>query len=143
MFGSILKKLRIEKSMTQSELAKLLNISPSTIGMYEQGRRDPDTSTVKFLAEFFNVSTDFLLGNSDSTESKQQSKNTSSNGNDIDSLSDPAKNNNPSANRMWTTINRASKLLPEDDLDEVADIIEDLFRRKFERMNKEKKSDIQ
>jgi transcriptional regulator with XRE-family HTH domain len=136
MFGSILRKLRIEKNMTQAELAKLLNISPSTIGMYEQGRRDPDTSTVKFLAEFFNVSTDFLLGNTDSREPDNNSKSTSIN---KDAASDSDKNSNPHVERMWTTINRASQYLPPDDLDEVADIIEDLFKRKFERINKENK----
>ena len=62
MFGDRLKILRNEKGMTQSDLAKLLDISPSTIGMYEQGRRDPDTKTLKFLAEYFDVSIDYLLG---------------------------------------------------------------------------------
>jgi len=62
MFGARLKELRIEKSITQSELAKLLSISASTVGMYEQGRRDPDTSTLQFLAEYFDCSVDYLLG---------------------------------------------------------------------------------
>lgn len=62
LFGDRLKILRNEKGMTQSDLAKLLDISPSTIGMYEQGRRDPDTKTLKFLAEYFDVSIDYLLG---------------------------------------------------------------------------------
>ncbi|QEK11653.1 helix-turn-helix transcriptional regulator [Crassaminicella thermophila] len=62
MFGSRLKHLRSKKKITQQELAELLNVSPSTIGMYEQGRRDPDTNTIKFLANYFNVSTDYLLG---------------------------------------------------------------------------------
>ncbi|SJZ38382.1 helix-turn-helix domain-containing protein [Garciella nitratireducens] len=65
MFGDRLKALRNEKNMTQSELAKLLNVSPSTIGMYEQGRRDPDTKTLAFLAEYFDVTTDYLLGRTD------------------------------------------------------------------------------
>ena len=42
-----LKKLREEKRMTQAELSKALEISPSAIGMYEQGRRVPDVSTLK------------------------------------------------------------------------------------------------
>lgn len=62
MFGERLKSLRKEKNMLQKDLADLLKISPSTIGMYEQGRRDPDTETIKFLADYFNVSTDYLLG---------------------------------------------------------------------------------
>lgn len=48
--------------MTQADLAKLLGIAASTIGMYEQGRRNPDTKTLTLLAEFFDVSVDYLLG---------------------------------------------------------------------------------
>lgn len=58
-----LKKLREQKQLTQSELSKLLGISPSTIGMYEQGRREPDNETLKKIAVLFGVSTDYLLGN--------------------------------------------------------------------------------
>lgn len=57
-----LKELRLKKGITQAELADLLGVSPSTIGMYEQGRREPDSSTVKWLAEYFGVSADILLG---------------------------------------------------------------------------------
>ena len=59
----ILKRLREEKNMTQAELGKALEISPSAIGMYEQGRRTPDIPTVKKIASYFNVSLDYLLGN--------------------------------------------------------------------------------
>ncbi len=62
MFGDRLRIVRKERNLKQSDLATKLNVSPSTIGMYEQGRRDPDTETVKFLANYFNVSTDWLLG---------------------------------------------------------------------------------
>lgn len=62
LFGNRLKKLRRESKMTQSDLAKLLDIAASTIGMYEQGRRNPDTKTLTILAEHFNVSVDYLLG---------------------------------------------------------------------------------
>ena len=39
-----LKELRAQKGYTQSELGKMLGVSASTIGMYEQGRREPDSS---------------------------------------------------------------------------------------------------
>lgn len=61
MFGEILKKLRIGKNMTQQELAKILKISSSTIGMYEQNRRSPDIETLKMIANYFQCSTDYLL----------------------------------------------------------------------------------
>ena len=57
-----LKELRTSKGLTQSELAKLLKISASAIGMYEQGRREPDYATLSKLANYFNVATDYLLG---------------------------------------------------------------------------------
>ena len=59
----ILKKLRKNKGITQAELGKVLGVSPSTIGMYEQGRRTPDKNSLLALARFFNVTTDYLLGN--------------------------------------------------------------------------------
>lgn len=65
MIGDRIKKERIAKSITQKELSKLLDVSPSTIGMYEQNRRQPDSETLKKLANFFNVSTDYLLGRTD------------------------------------------------------------------------------
>ena len=58
----IIKKLREEKGITQAELSKHLKISPSTVGMYEQGRREPDIDTLKKLSDFFEVSIDYLLG---------------------------------------------------------------------------------
>lgn len=65
LLGENLRKAREEKGLTQAEVAKLLDISASTIGMYEQGRRDPDTDTLKKLAELYEVSTDYLLGRTD------------------------------------------------------------------------------
>ena len=58
-----LKELREKKGITQAELSKILKISPSSIGMYEQGRREPDSTTLKKIATFFDVSIDYLLDN--------------------------------------------------------------------------------
>jgi transcriptional regulator with XRE-family HTH domain len=59
---NILKLLRQEKKITQKELATILNLSPSTIAMYETGKRKPDSDTLKLLADYFDVSVDYLLG---------------------------------------------------------------------------------
>ncbi|MBC2456165.1 MULTISPECIES: helix-turn-helix domain-containing protein [Clostridium] len=64
MLGDNLKILREEKNLTQAAIAKILNISPSTIGMWEQNRRSPDNDSLKKLADFFDVTIDFLLGKS-------------------------------------------------------------------------------
>ena len=65
MFSERLKSLRKEKGVTQQELAELLNIAPSTIGMYEQGKRTPDHITLKAISELFNCSIDYILGVTD------------------------------------------------------------------------------
>ena len=57
-----LKELRQKKHLTQLELSKALQISASSIGMYEQGRREPDNETLAKIADFFDVTIDYLLG---------------------------------------------------------------------------------
>ncbi len=57
--------LRIEKRMTQGQLAEALKISPSSIGMYEQGRRKPSYELLEEISDYFNVDMDYLMGRSD------------------------------------------------------------------------------
>lgn len=56
-----IRKLRVDRKMTQEQVAGKLNVSPSTIGMYEQGRRMPSLELVVAYADLFSVSTDYLL----------------------------------------------------------------------------------
>ena len=63
MNGLKLKELREDKEVYQKELAAYLMISPSTVGMYENGRREPDNQTLKKIANFFEVPVDYLLDN--------------------------------------------------------------------------------
>lgn len=65
MLNKKIKELRLRQSLTQDELAKELNISPSTVSMYENNAREPDLTTLINIAKFFNVTTDYLLGLSD------------------------------------------------------------------------------
>lgn len=58
-----LKELREERGMTQLELANQLGIAKSSIGMYEQGRRVPSPKQLVNMAAFFDVSVEYLLGN--------------------------------------------------------------------------------
>ena len=60
-----LKLLREEKKLIQKDIAKLLNVSIPAVNQYESGKRDMSTDTVIKLAEYFNVSTDYLLGKTD------------------------------------------------------------------------------
>ncbi|WP_264448896.1 helix-turn-helix domain-containing protein [Bacillus cereus] len=61
-FGNILRELRKEKKITQKDLAITLKLSESTIGMYERNERQPDYDTLNRIANYFKVTTDFLLG---------------------------------------------------------------------------------
>ncbi len=60
-FSDILRTLIEEHNMTQKELATKLNIAPSTLGSYVQGTREPDFALLKLIADYFEVSTDYLL----------------------------------------------------------------------------------
>lgn len=61
----IIKQLRKGAGMKQSELAKILNVGQSTISGWENGTFEPDQKTLCKIAEIFNVSIDYLVGNSD------------------------------------------------------------------------------
>lgn len=53
--------LRKKTGISQADLARALRISPSTVGMYEQGRRIPDLETLIAMSRFFDVSLDYLI----------------------------------------------------------------------------------
>ena len=61
MIESQIAMLRQKRGMRQAELAELLHISPSTVGMYEQGRREPALDVLAAMAEIFGVTIDFLV----------------------------------------------------------------------------------
>ncbi|WP_290033691.1 helix-turn-helix domain-containing protein [Ligilactobacillus cholophilus] len=72
MLGSRIRELRKEKKMSQRELAEKLNVSQQTIGAWEIERIVPGADTLNILANYFNVSTDYLLGRS---EKKKENNN--------------------------------------------------------------------
>ncbi|MBO1910356.1 helix-turn-helix domain-containing protein [Sporosarcina sp. 6E9] len=66
-FQERLKKLRVSKKLTQEDMAKLLGITRQAYGYYESStnQRETDHEATKKLANFFEVSIDYLLGNTD------------------------------------------------------------------------------
>ncbi|MGX9931996.1 helix-turn-helix transcriptional regulator [Virgibacillus salarius] len=62
MDGKRLKELRKQKKLTQKELGEIINVSKVSISGYESGDRTPDTDNLKRLADYFGVSSDYLLG---------------------------------------------------------------------------------
>lgn len=65
MLASQIIKLRKEARMSQLQLAQKLNVSPSTVGMYEQGRRMPAIEILIQMASLFGVSLDYLITGSE------------------------------------------------------------------------------
>lgn len=62
IFGERLKELRQEKQLGQNKLAELLDLSNASISYWENGKQEPTASALFKLADFFNVSVDYLLG---------------------------------------------------------------------------------
>ncbi|MCI1986939.1 MAG: helix-turn-helix domain-containing protein [Lactobacillus sp.] len=65
MLPERLRKLRTEKHFTQNQMADKLGITRPAYTAYESGKRQPDYDALKRLAAIFEVSTDYLLGNTD------------------------------------------------------------------------------
>ena len=61
-FKNRLKELRTAKGLSQMQLAKLLDISQSAIAKWELGKTEPTASAIIALAEYFNETTDYILG---------------------------------------------------------------------------------
>ncbi|WP_202081390.1 helix-turn-helix domain-containing protein [Caldalkalibacillus salinus] len=61
MFGKRLASLRKQQNLSQYQLANELEFSRGQVANYEQGKRQPDFATLIKLADYFDVSTDFLL----------------------------------------------------------------------------------
>ncbi len=60
-----LKELRRARNMTQLRLAMELNTNQNTISRYESGEREPSIADLIRLADYFNVSVDYLIGRTD------------------------------------------------------------------------------
>lgn len=60
-----LKKLRKEGKLTQKDIATFLNISQPAYQQFESGKKKMNLETMEKLADYFNVSTDYLLGKTD------------------------------------------------------------------------------
>lgn len=67
MLSERIKKLRLESDMTQKQLADILGLTPKMISFYELGQRNPPNDILMKMSAIFNVSTDYLLGKSDSS----------------------------------------------------------------------------
>ncbi len=66
-FGKRLKQLREKKDLTQQELAEFLSINRDALAKWETDKAYPDLDMVRDIAEFYDVTTDYLIGKDDRT----------------------------------------------------------------------------
>jgi methanogenic corrinoid protein MtbC1 len=64
-FAARLRELRVTADLRQKDLAAALGVAQTTIANYEQGARFPDESNLRRIADYFNVSLDYLMGRTD------------------------------------------------------------------------------
>ncbi|WP_027826369.1 helix-turn-helix domain-containing protein [Ligilactobacillus saerimneri] len=70
MIGQRIRDLRKQKKMSQSELAKIIGVTQTTITAWETGKAEPASSAVANLADYFGVTTDYLLGRPEEKKEK-------------------------------------------------------------------------
>ena len=67
-FAERLKSLRREKGWSQQRLADELDLSKSSVNMYERGEREPGFETMEAIADLFNVDMNYLYGRTDAKD---------------------------------------------------------------------------
>lgn len=68
-FADRLKELRMEKNMTQEQIGEILQVKKYSVYTYEKGRSEPNIDGLIALADFFEVSVDYLVGHTDNRKS--------------------------------------------------------------------------
>jgi transcriptional regulator with XRE-family HTH domain len=63
MLSTRLKELRATKQISQADLSNILGVTQQAVGKWERDKTTPDYETLKKIASFFGVTTDYLLGN--------------------------------------------------------------------------------
>lgn len=70
--GTIIRDLRKQHRLSQTELAKAVHVSQATVTAWETGKAEPSSSALNTLASFFNVTSDYLLGRSSMPNNNQK-----------------------------------------------------------------------
>ena len=77
MFKDALRQLRIDQGISQEKLGEILDVSRQSISKYESGLSEPDFDKLIMIAEYFDVTTDFLLMSKINNQMKTRSERTS------------------------------------------------------------------
>ncbi len=118
-FGNRLKNLRSEKRITGEELGKILNVTKVAVSNWESDRRFPDQNTLKNIADYFDVSVDYLLCRSDARNTINDKVNTSNTTFDIIENSD--------ANKKVKELMKKIYSLNDDDRNAIEKIIDNAY----------------
>lgn len=108
MFSNRIKALRKERKKTQNDLATYLNVRRSTYGEYERGIITPPYDKIKAIADYFEVSVDYLMGNTDSTNQHGESIDISET---LNAMVEELENENSTININGHKLNKASREL--------------------------------
>ncbi|MBQ8426295.1 MAG: helix-turn-helix transcriptional regulator [Clostridia bacterium] len=65
MIGEIIKELRTDKGISQKQLADVIGVGQATVSEWERSVNEPKASYIEKLADYFNISTDYLFGRND------------------------------------------------------------------------------
>lgn len=67
-----IRELRKQRKLTAKKLGEIMNVAESTISLYENGKREPDYNTLNKLADYFDVTVDYLLGRDEKKPSDEK-----------------------------------------------------------------------
>ena len=67
-FSQRIKELRLERGLTQDAVSKIIGVKRYSVYTYEKGLNYPEVRNLIILADYFGVSTDYLLGRTDNPE---------------------------------------------------------------------------
>lgn len=70
-FSERMKELRLANGMTQAAVGKIIGVRQDSVSIYERGRNYPEVRNLIILADYFNVSIDYLVGRTDNPEVNQ------------------------------------------------------------------------
>lgn len=107
-----IRELRLKKGLTMKQLGEILSVAESTISLYERGKRQPDFETLKRIADFFDVSIDYLLSDENQTPASQES---------IPKAALPGTNDELSKSRR--KLLQLFEIIPEDQLEKAYQIV--------------------
>ncbi|EQF23650.1 helix-turn-helix family protein [Clostridioides difficile CD160] len=118
-FGNRLKNLRSEKRITGEEFGKILNVTKVAVSNWESDRRFPDQDTLKNIADYFDVSIDYLLCRSNTRNIINDGVNTTTTAFDIIENSD--------ANKKVKELMKKIYSLNDDDRSAIEKIIDNAY----------------